>query len=197
MHASSIFGPVLAVVLLEGAVMAPGVQAVSEEYLFTVQADSGTAVAKKAVAGERERFRLTLRGVDPVTKFADRPFRDAKVISPAALASNWDAWFASSPPNAVLTFSTPQDPSGSIVVTLTNPQYDAANRTLTFTAVRDPRQHDPAEKGPNWERRTTPKTFGAPALFIDGAGGTGGNGGNGGTGGLYGTGGNGGNGGSA
>ena len=194
MRARRVFGPVLVAILLDGAVTAPGAQAVQEEYLFTVQAGSGTTAVLAAKPGDVERFQLKLRGVDPVTQFADRPFQDARLISPSALVAHWDAWFADAPPNAVLTFSTRTDPSGSIVVTLTNPRYDPATRTLTFTAVRDPRQHDPAETGPNWERSTTPTSFAAPDLFIDSAmGGKGGAGGNGGAGGTVG--GNGGNGG--
>jgi uncharacterized membrane protein YgcG len=194
MQSRYLFGPVLAVVLLEGMVVAPGAQAASEEYLFTVQADSGTSARVTAKPGEGERFQLTLRGVDPVTRFADRPFRDAKIISPSALAANWKAWFAGSAPNAELTFSTPDDPASSMVVTLTNPRYDRATRTMSFIAVRDPRQHDPAERGPNWQRLTTPRAFDAVSLFIDGAGGKGGAGSVGGNGGNGSVGGNGGNG---
>ena len=147
------------------------VQAASPAYLFAVQAVNGSTSTVSAAKGENERFTLTLRGVDPVTKFADRPFRSASVMSPTALVSNWSAWFASSPPNAVLTYTgaagaAPQ----SIVVTLTRPRYEKDGRSLTFTATRTYRSLDPLNKGTNWVRPATPRTFVGASLFIDDAG---------------------------
>lgn len=146
-------------------------QAANPSYLFTVQAAAGSTVPGQPSQGEDERFTLTIRGVDPVTKFADRPLRAASVISPAALVSNWSSWFADSPPNAVLTFAgrageAPQ----SIVVTLTKPGYERAGRTLTFTASRTYRTMEPSQKGKDWERPATPRTFTSASLFIDDSG---------------------------
>lgn len=139
-------------------------------YLFTVEAASGSTT----ITSDRsrpERLTLTLDGVRPVTMFADRPFRKATLISPAALAANWPAWFASSPPNAVLTWEAEHGTApDSIVVALTRAAYDATSRSLTFTAVRDRREHDPAERGANWQRRTTPAGFTGASLFIDNTG---------------------------
>ncbi len=146
-------------------------QAATPAYLFTVQAVNGSTSSVSAAKTEDERFTLTLHEVDPVTKFADRPFRSASVMSPAALVSNWGSWFKSSPPNAVLTYAlgagkAPQ----SIVVTLTRPRYDSADRTLAFTATRTYRTMDPLQKGSNWVRPATPKSFVGASLFIDDAG---------------------------
>ena len=143
-------------------------QAVSPSYLFTVQAVSGSTLLGTAQKGEDERFTLSLRDVDPVTKFADRPFRNASVMSPAALVSNWKAWFSTSAPNAVLTYSVgagkaPQ----SIVVTLSSPRYSAAGRTLSFSASRTYRVLDPSQKGKGWVRPVTPRAFVLASLFID------------------------------
>ena len=148
-------------------------QAATPAYLFTVQAVAGSTVPDRPAQGEDERFTLTLRGVDPVTKFADRPFRTASVMSPAAVVSNWGAWFAGSPPNAVLTFAsgTGKAPQ-SIVVRLTQPRYDNTGRTLTFTATRTYRTLDPSQKGKAWTRPATPRTFTSGSLFIDDAGDT-------------------------
>lgn len=158
-------------VMLTGTGVAAPAQAATPSYLFTVQSPTGTTVQGNLLKGENERFTLTMHGVSPVTKFADRPFRNASVMSPAALASNWNAWFADSPPNAVLTYSPgsaglPE----SIVVTLTRPRYVSADRTLTFTATRTYRSLDPSEKGSNWTRPTTPRSFTHASLFIDDAG---------------------------
>jgi len=148
-------------------------QAVSPSYLFTVQAVSGSTLLGTAQKGEDERFTLSLRDVDPVTKFADRPFRNASVMSPAALVSNWNAWFSTSAPNAVLTYSVgagkaPQ----SIVVTLSSPRYSAAGRTLSFAASRTYRVLDPSQKGKGWVRPVTPRAFVSASLFIDDSGGS-------------------------
>lgn len=149
------------------AVPAP---APAPSYLFTVEAAHGTTTQLKA-RGTTERMTITLDRVRPVTQFADRPLRDAKLISPAALATHWSTWFADSPPNAVMTWSdrAHRAPS-SFVVTLTKAAYDPLRRQLTFTAERDPRQHDPVEKSPNWTRLKTPTTFTQASLFIDNAG---------------------------
>jgi hypothetical protein len=152
------------------AISAPA-QAATPSYLFTVEAAAGSTASVRPAQGEDERFTITMRGVEPVTKFADRPFRSASVMSPAALVSNWDAWFADSPPNAVLSFvgGTSQAPQ-SIVVTLTRPRFDNVGRTLTFTASRTYRTLDPSQKGKNWKRPATPRAFTGASLFIDDAG---------------------------
>ncbi|MDD2817432.1 MAG: hypothetical protein PHN51_01390 [Candidatus Nanopelagicales bacterium] len=147
------------------------VNAATPSYLFTVQSVSGSTSVLPAGPGVDERFTLSLRGVDPVTKFADRPFRSASVMSPSALVSNWNSWFASSAPNAVLTYSRGAGiaPS-SIVVTLSHPRYSASGRSLSFTATRTYRAVDPLQKGSNWVRPVTPRTFVSASLFIDDAG---------------------------
>jgi len=148
-------------------------QVENPSYLFTVVAAAGATVPGKPSQGEDERFTLSLTGVDPVTKFADRPLRAASVLSPEELVSNWSSWFADSPPNAVLTFAgragmAPE----SIVVTLTEPSYEATGRTLKFTALRTYRTVEPSEKDKDWQRPATPSVFTMASLFIDDAGDT-------------------------
>jgi hypothetical protein len=139
----------------------------TEEYLFTVQAAGGSTKQMRPLGPENERFRLILTDVDPVTMFSDRPFRDARLMSPKALDANWEAWFGADPPNAVLTYARPGRAPGSMVVVLTNPSYTAASRTLAFTATRLPREHDPIEKSVTWQRLTTPSSMHSVSLFID------------------------------
>lgn len=148
----------------------PKAQSANPSYLFTVVAAAGSTVPGQPARGEDERFTLSLSGVDPVTKFADRPLRAASVLSPEALVSNWSSWFADSPPNAVLTFAgqagmAPQ----SIVVTLTKPRYEATGRTLIFTAARTYRTEEPSEKDKDWKRPATPGSFTSASLLIDNA----------------------------
>ena len=138
-----------------------------EELLFTVQAARATTSNMKINGSADETFTLTLTGVDPVTVFSNRPFRDAWLISPRGLDANWETWFAGDPPNAVLTFGHSDKAPLTMVITLTNPSYRASARTLTFTATRIERDHDPIEKGANWERITTPAAMTSVSLFID------------------------------
>lgn len=145
-------------------------QAATPSFLFTVEAARGATAPMRPATGEDERFTLTLSVLAPVTKFADRPFRSASVISPAALVSNWKAWFASSPPNAVLTYTNgPGVPPRSIVVTLSHPHLGANGQALSFTASRTYRTLDPGDTGVNWIRPATPRRFASASLFIDNA----------------------------
>lgn len=160
----------LALVLAGLVAVPPSAQAATPSYLFTLQASGGSTAPGTPAESEDEHFTLTLRGVTPVTRFADRPFRAASVMSPRALVSHWDAWFASSPPNAVLAFSRADGRAPeSIVVSLTRPRYDASGSMLTFTATRIYRASDPSPKGPTWVRPATPRAFSSASLFIDNA----------------------------
>jgi len=138
-----------------------------EEYLFTVQAARGTTTPLKSTGPVDETFRLTLVDIDPVTMFANRPFRDASLISPQVLTSRWKSWFGGNPPNAVLTYARSGRAPGSMVIEIDHPTYNAAARTITFTATRLSREHDPIEKGANWQRLTTPSSMTSVSLFID------------------------------
>jgi hypothetical protein len=138
----------------------------AEGFLFTVESARGTT-RKLQHTAEVERFTLTLVGVAPVTRFADRPFRDASILSPRSLAANWQNWFEGDPPNAVLTFARAGRAPGSMVVALTRPRYSATERTLTFSAFREKRIHDPANQGADWERLSLPSAFNSASLFID------------------------------
>lgn len=159
----------MAAALLAPVAAAPLSSAVTirEPFLFTVEAASGFTRSVSVRAGEDERFVLVMKRVAPVTKFSDRPFRDAALIKPQSLAANWQTWFADAPPNAVLTWQRAGRAPASMVVTLTSATYSASKRTLTFDAVRVHREHDPASAGPTWERLSTPDSMTGVSLFID------------------------------
>lgn len=152
-------------------VLAHPAQAASpaETWLFVAQSAEARTVPMTTTASGQERFRLVLREPTPVTKFADRPFRDAQMISPKALTQHWQAWFAESAPNAVLTYSPPGASPVSIVAELSRPKWDAASRSLSFTAVRSASRHEPTSAGANWARVATPRTAMGVSLFIDDA----------------------------
>lgn len=136
-----------------------------KEYLFTVEAARGLA-AQGPRSATGELFVLAFTGLAPVTMFSDRPFRDAGLISPKALVANWDTWFASSPPNAVLTWSRGAGkPPASMVVALGSPRIK--NGVVVFRAARVSRLHDPVRHGSNWKRVALPEYIRGASLFID------------------------------
>lgn len=139
-----------------------------EQWLAVVGAPTAQTVPLGTTAEGHERFRLNLRRPAPVTMFTDRPFRVARLVTPAAVAANWQTWFADAAPNAVMTFAggdggAPQ----SMVVELTRAKWDSEGDALTFTAVRIPARHDPSLKGDNWRRPATPAATSSVSLFID------------------------------
>ena len=81
--------------------------------------------------------------------------------------------FAGDPPNAVLTYSLPsQSQPLNIVLTLTNPQYDALKRTVAYDAVRVLQATDIYLDIPDlapFQTHKTPQRFGNATLFIDAA----------------------------
>lgn len=142
----------------------------SKSWLFAAVSATGRTRPLTPGAHEDERFVLKLIGVPPITKFTDRPFRDATLISPSTLVRQWREWFAKSPPNAVLTFqdsTRPGSAPSSFVVTLRSPRYQKATDSLIFTAVRIYRLHDPSDGGRG--RTSTPARFTGASLFIDDA----------------------------
>jgi hypothetical protein len=140
------------------------VAATGESFLFTVEATGGST-AKVKKTGNGETFTLTLDGLAPVTMFSDRPFRDAALITPKALVTHWATWFASSAPNAVLTWSRPNQPPDSMVVVLTSPRLNGDE--LVFRATRLHEIHDPTRKGKQWTRPIAPTSLSSVSLYID------------------------------
>ena len=145
-------------------------------FLFVISGRSGTITGIGADTG-KETLTLTLRGVsDHATQFADRPFRNAYVLSTVDLAKKWKNWFAASPPNAVLSYRMAGDTlPHNIVVQLWSPKYNAKARTLTFTAKHTHRTLDPspdASVNVDLPRRKAPAQFTSGTLFIDSVGGS-------------------------
>lgn len=140
-------------------------------FLFTLASQEGTIDGIGEDTGE-EVLTLTLRGVsDHATQFADRPIRQAYVLSTTDLVRRWEGWFGDAAPNAVLSFAVPGDPMPrSIVVELAEPEYDRPARTLTFAARHLHRQPDlspSAQEQVPLPRRVPPATFAGAMLFID------------------------------
>jgi hypothetical protein len=78
-----------------------------------------------------------------LTRFTDRPLREAFVVANTEFASRFRNYFAASNPNAVLTYTPTGEPIPvSIVLTIAEPRWNAQQRTWTFSATRIRKQSD-------------------------------------------------------
>ena len=100
---------------------------VSVSWLFVEDAAGGTITGP-----DDQHLKLKLNKVRKyITEFTDRPNRQAYALPNADFFTAWPQTFAGDPPNAVLSYSLPgQQQPLNIVLTLTNPQYDAISRTV-------------------------------------------------------------------
>lgn len=79
------------------------------------------------------KYRLIMRGVDLHTiQFSDRPDRLVEVIDTEDFVHGWDTMFASSPPNAVLVEHEPSGETDSLVVVLTNPDFNYEDDEIAY-----------------------------------------------------------------
>lgn len=113
---------------------------------------AASAVATRSPNGA---YTLTLRGVDPKTRwFTDRPARQAGSQATTEFIRQWRSnGFASVPPNAVVEVG---DDNGR-PVTLRDPRYDARLGSLTYTVTPI-------------NGRSLPRVMQRVALFIDDGG---------------------------
>ena len=128
-------------------------------YLFSIPTASGS------LTGHDDRH-LTLRlthARDYLTRFTARPLRQAYVVANVDFARRFKSYFATSDPNAVLTYTPPgtQIPV-SIVLTIRHPRWDAARHTWTFSATRIRKQPDNL---PGTTIHITPPHIANPASF--------------------------------
>ena len=108
-------------------------------YLFSIPTASGS------LTGHTDKH-LTLRMTGArgyLTRFTDRPLREAFVVANVDFTKRFPHYFAGSKPNAVLTYT----PRGarvpiSIVLTLGQPRWNAKRATWTFPATRIRKQAD-------------------------------------------------------
>jgi hypothetical protein len=115
------------------AAAARATRAAPAQYLFSIPSGSGS------LTGPDDQH-LTLRLTDArryLTRFTDRPLRQAAVVADVDFARRFRADFAAGRPNAVLTYT----PRGahipvSIVLTIGAPRWNAGRLTWTFPATR-------------------------------------------------------------
>jgi len=138
-------------------------------WLFVEDAAGGTITGP-----DDQHLKLKLNKVRKyITEFTDRPNRQAYALPNADFFTDWPQTFAGDPPNAVLSYSLPgQQQPLNIVLTLTNPQYDAIKRTVAYDAVRILQATDIYLDIPDlapFQTHKTPQRFGKASLFIDDA----------------------------
>lgn len=108
-------------------------------YLFSIPSATGSLTGP----GDKH-LTLRLTGArDYLTRFTDRPLRQAFVVADVDFARRFTSYFAGSRPNAVLTYT----PAGAkvpvtIVLTLGEPRWNARHHTWTFPATRIRKQPD-------------------------------------------------------
>jgi len=100
-----------------------------DTYIF-IQEGSGGSLVNDSIGN----YTLTMTDVVPYTIFfADRPARDVGFAPMDKFLKGFD-FGARNPPNAALILPEENETYDQVIVELTNPQYDNATGTLTYTA---------------------------------------------------------------
>lgn len=119
---------------------------------------------------------LELRDVEKVvTRFSDRPHREASEVDLRDFLARWDGRFAEVPPNAVLSFEAEPDTAPvQVVVEISRPRYDEDTSTIVFAAERlglTPDQLDGADHPVEEHAEiVVPARTGPVSVFIDSEG---------------------------
>ena len=152
------------------ATPAPATTPVS--WLFVEEAGGGTLTGP-----DDQHLTLTLTHLrNHVTAFTDRPIRSTTAVPNPLFFQKYPEMFAGDPPNAVLSYSKAHSIQPiSLVLTLSNPRYDAKHKTVKYDAVRVKetevlKYQGKPYKAPSVHSLKTPSFFGQASLFIDGAG---------------------------
>jgi uncharacterized protein YjbI with pentapeptide repeats len=151
------------------AAAASGPRPAAPSYLFSVPSAAGSL---QGTSNQHLTLHLTAAR-DYLTRFTDRPLRQASVVANVDFARRFKRYFATAAPNAVLTYT----PNGahipvSIVFTIGQPRWSARRSTWTFPATRIRKQTDNLPgtsvdiKPP---RVANPRHFGHATLLIDGS----------------------------
>jgi hypothetical protein len=136
-------------------------------YLWSIPSASGSLTGPN-----NQHLVLRLVGVrDYLTRFTDRPVRQAFVVANADFVRRFKAYFADANPNAVLSFMKPGNRIPTeIVLQIGQPRWNSKASTLTFPAVRILKTEDDLPDAsvhikPPLIRN--PRHFDQASLFID------------------------------
>lgn len=157
---------VLTAVAMVAGVYSFFVENESDEVSWLYSQTSDTAELDDLGGG---KHRLIMRNVDRHTiQFSDRPDRLVEVIETANFVHGWDTMFATSPPNAVLIEHEPNGATDSLVVVLTNPQFDLEEATIQYDAeILEDEQHPERLTKLANAHAEPPANMRAVSLFID------------------------------
>jgi hypothetical protein len=136
------------------------------EVLGVVRAESGSLERR-----DRDRYRLVLDDVAPhAVWFSDRPARLAGTLGVPSLTRSFFGDGAN-PPNAALVLEDAEDDHDVLIVEVSKPRYDQADRRLVLdaaiiddlTAVEGGRLAGLADSAD----ARVPRRFGAASMFLD------------------------------
>lgn len=132
-------------------------------FLFVQESDAGSLVPEKDGT-----MNLTLTGVRPDTVyFSDKPARISGVISTAIFNSS-SLWSSETAPNAALMIPDAPALNDTVILSLSNPQYNKAAATIRYTAVPVPNYTGEGLKAyRTFADPMVPEQFGQAMLFID------------------------------
>jgi hypothetical protein len=139
------------------------------EFMWVQDAAGGTLTGT-----DPSNMTLTLRNVrEHVTQFSDRPYKLTTLVANDLFFFNWPMTFATSPPNATLSYRSGSDPRPvNLVMTLSEPKYDRKKKLVTYHAavMNDAPQILQSALGNfKYELKKLPKHFSSASLFIDGS----------------------------
>ena len=108
-------------------------------YMWAIPSVSGSLTGPND-----QHLTLRLAGVrDYLTRFTDRPVRNASVVANVDFVRRFKHYFADSNPNAVLSYSlTGKAIPTAVVLELGQPRWDPKTASLTFPAKRIPHMED-------------------------------------------------------
>ncbi|XHH08676.1 MAG: hypothetical protein ACFCUE_14075 [Candidatus Bathyarchaeia archaeon] len=137
-------------------------------FLFVQQAASGSLIHDVGAS----TYTLTLNSVaSQVQFFSDRPQRISGQSSIDIFVARWDSrGFDEEPPNAALVLIDAQSQEDTVIVELTNPNYNSQTKTLQYTAtIISNSQSEVLVYHKNRADNAVPEQFGRVNLFIDDA----------------------------
>lgn len=113
-------------------------QRVSQQsWLMAMQSARGSIASQAGLPLSRDsRLTISMKGVEAVTAFTERPNRQTAVMRPKDLWRHWAKWFGDDEPNAVLSFASSPGSraSGSVILKLFRPRWEERTQTLSFRA---------------------------------------------------------------
>ena len=135
-------------------------------YLWAIGATDASLVSSD------DHTYLELAGIEGlITRFSDRPHREASEVDLRDFLGRWEGRFADEPPNAVLSYQAEEGAAPvQVVVEISRPRYDEAAARIVFAAELiefTPDKLDGADHPVDAPPPVVPAHTGPVSLFID------------------------------